>query len=251
MRVIRISLQGTVTSFRYPHIHLGRQPSFPMPPPATVYGHICSAIGDWIPPDSARFAYSFQCDGTGDDLELLHMAQVSSGRLDKGWGYVKNLEVQTNVLPREILLHPRLILYVDAGSKTEEWVGNFRSPRYPVLLGRSQDLAAYESVELVELEQSDFGYFEGTLLPWSMRDRLPDGTTFQMPKFVNPEDRRRVSWDRYIALERRVWWPAKGVAHPPGARIALRHDGENPVWLDPLSPLWGEGRRIVVWHSWV
>jgi hypothetical protein len=112
-------------------------------------------------------------------------------------------------------------------------------------------LAAYESVELVELEQSDFGYFEGTLLPWSMRDRLPDGTTFQMPKFVNPEDRRRVSWDRYIALERRVWWPAKGVAHPPGARIALRHDGENPVWLDPLSPLWGEGRRIVVWHSWV
>ena len=134
MRVIRISLQGTVTSFRYPHIHLGRQPSFPMPPPATVYGHICSAIGDWIPPDSARFAYSFQCDGTGDDLELLHMAQVSSGRLDKAWGYVKNLEVQTNVYPRETLLHPCLILYVDAASKTEEWVDNFRSPRYPVLL---------------------------------------------------------------------------------------------------------------------
>lgn len=251
MRVIKVNLQGTVTSFRYPHIHLGRQLSFPMPPPATIYGHICSAIGEWIQPNSARFAYYFQCEGIGDDLELLHMAEVGSGRLDKAWGHVKNLEIQTNVLPHQILLHPRLTLYVDAGSRTDEWFEAFRSPHYPVLLGRSQDLAAYDSVELVELEQSDFGYFESTLLPWPMRDRLPDGITFNMPKYITPEDRRKVIWDRYIALERRVWWPSKVAANPPGGRIALRHAEDEPAWIDPQSATWAEGHRIVVWHSWV
>jgi CRISPR-associated protein Cas5t len=244
-------MEGTVTSFRYPHFHVGRQPSYPMPPPATIYGHASSAVGEWIEPDSARFAYTFSSAGSGDDLELLHMASVGKGRVQKDWAYPKNIEVQTNVLPRQLLLHPRLTLYLDAGAQTDAWLEFFRSPRFPVLLGRSQDLAAYRAVEIVELQQSDFGYFESTLLPWTLRDRLPDGTTFQMPKFINPEARHTVTWERYVVLERRVWWPGASVAAPRGARSALRHEGDGPVWVDPQSPAWGPGRRIVTWHRWV
>jgi CRISPR-associated protein Cas5t len=251
MKALRIEMEGTVTSFRYPHFHVGRQPSYPMPPPATIYGHVCSAVGEWIRRDSLRFAYAFSCTGIGDDLELLHIAAVGSGKVDKVWGYPKNIEGQTNVLPREILLHPRLTLYLDTGQRSSEWLGFFRSPRFPVLLGRSQDLAAYRSVGLVELEEAEFGYFENTLLPWTLRDRLPDGTTFQMPKFIDPGGRSSVTWDRYVVLERRLWWPSKGSQAPRGASLALRQEKDGPVWVDPESAAWGPGRRIVTWHSWV
>ena len=251
MNVLRVEMEGTVTSFRYPHLHVGRQPTYPMPPPATIYGHVCSALGDWEPHESIRFAYSFSHEGAGDDLELLHMTSVGSGRLDKKWGHVRNIEVQTNVLPRQLLLHPKLTLYLDAGDKTEYWGEMFRSPRYPVLLGRSQDLAAYRAVEMVELEQAEVGYLENTLLPWAMRDRLPFGTTFQMPKFINPRARHSVTWDRYVVLDRRLWWPNKGVEPPAGARLAFRHASDGAVWIDPQSPAWGSGKRIVIWHSWI
>jgi CRISPR-associated protein Cas5t len=244
-------MEGTLTSFRYPHFHVGHQPSYPMPPPATIYGHVCSVVGDWVKPGSAHFAYSFSCDGEGDDLELLHMAAVSTGKLDKSWGYIKNIEVQTNVLPRQVLLHPKLTLYLDAGDETESWLPQFFSPQYPVLLGRSQDLAAYRTIEIVELRQSEFGYFENTLLPWAMRDRIPVGTTFQMPKFIDPEDRRRVSWERYVVLDRRLWWPGPGGRPPTGARSAVRHEDDGPVWIDPQSQSWGNGHRVVSWQSWV
>ena len=39
---------------------------------------------------------------------------------------------------------PRLADYLDAGDRTEEWFEAFRSPTFPVVLGRSQDLAAYQ-----------------------------------------------------------------------------------------------------------
>jgi CRISPR-associated protein Cas5t len=178
------------------------------------------------------------------------MTSVGSGRVDKAWGYAKNVEIQTNVLPRQILLHPSLTLYLEAGERTEQWAEIFRSPAYPVLLGRSQDLAAYSSVELIELKQADFGYLENTLLPWTMRDRLPFGTTFQMPKFVNPSARQSVTWERYVVLDRRLWWPNSKVEPPPGAKLALRQSGDAPMWIDPNSPAWGEGHRIVIWHSW-
>ena len=251
MKTVRIEMEGTITSFRYPHLHVGRQPSYPMPPPATVYGHVCSALGEWMPADSMRFAYTFSHEGTADDLELLHMSAVGSGRLDKDWGHTRNIEVQTNVLPREILLHPKLSLYLDVGDEAEHWADVFRSPRYPVLLGRSQDLAAYRSVDVIELHQLEFGYFEDTLLPWAMRDRIPQGTTFQMPKFIDPRARHTVSWDRYVVLEHRLWWPSKEVEPPKGARSGLTHEGDGPVWVDPQSPAWGRGHRIVVWHSWI
>ena len=250
MRVLRIELRGTVTSFRYPHIHLGRQPSYPMPPPATIYGHVCSTLGKWVDRGAARFAYSFTCAGSGNDLETIYMTNVGSGRLDKAWGYTKNIEAQTNVLPRQLLLYPHLTLYLDAGERTEEWFDAFRCPKFPVLLGRSQDLAAYHSVEMVDTEQHECGYFESALLPWTLRDRLPDGITFQMPKFIEPAARHTVTWERYVVLHRRIWWPSPEVLPPKGARAALRQAEDGPVWIDPLSPLWGPGHRIISWHSW-
>ena len=50
MRVLKVTLEGITTSFRYPHFMVNVQPSYRMPPPATIYGHICSALGEWVSP---------------------------------------------------------------------------------------------------------------------------------------------------------------------------------------------------------
>src|SRR5690349_16743254 len=147
MRVLKVELEGMTTSFRYPHFLVGRQPSLPLPPPATIYGHISSALGYWPDPASVQFAYSFRCAGRVDDLESQHIVGASSGRFK---GYPKNLEGNINPTYRQVLLSPRLSLYLLADN-LEHYLQAFRQPRYAVVLGRSQDLATYTRVEMIEL----------------------------------------------------------------------------------------------------
>lgn len=105
-------MEGTTCSFRYPHFLVGRQPTYPLPPPATIYGHICSALGEWIDPQSLEFAYSFTHAGRADDLEHIHVATVGSGRPTKEWVHPVNLDVTVSPLPREIFVFPQMTLYL-------------------------------------------------------------------------------------------------------------------------------------------
>lgn len=249
MKVIKVEIEGLVTSFRYPHILVGRQPSYPAPPPSTIYGHLASALGDFFAPDGVRFACCFDTAGSGDDLETTWFTSVSTGKIDRKWGHVKNIEAQSNVLKRELLLHPRMTLYISVERDLERWLRCLREPAYPVILGRSQDLCAYRSVEEVELESSEDAYLDPGLLPWDLRAHLPAGISCQMPQYVDPNDRRRVRWARYVVLDERVWW-GKASSAPRGAPQALRRQGSPPLMVDPTTPEWSGARRAVVFQPW-
>ncbi len=249
MRALRIELEGTLTSFRYPHFMVGRQPSYALPPPATIYGHISSALGDWPDRDKVQFGYSFRCDGKGDDLESVHIAEVKPGWLDKKAGIPRNLEATVNPLPRELLLRPCLSLYLQTPN-LEEWREAFRAPRYPVLLGRSQDLAGYRSVEIVELIEGEEGYFEGTLLTTDFRSRTTAGVLTNMPLYINPRNRREVDWAMFLVLDSRARASREA---PEGikANSVFCPPESGPIWLDPTGPKWNGLNRAVVWHSFV
>jgi CRISPR-associated protein Cas5t len=249
MRAVRVEAEGLTTSFRYPHFLVGRQPTFRMPPPATIYGHICSAAGEHLDPEGLRFGYVFRAGGSGDDLELLHMATVGKGRIRELGGIPKNLDVTTNVLPREILFQPRLTLYVTAEDDRVELLWRaFREPRYVVTLGRSQDLMAYRRVDLVDLHEQRDAYLEATLLPWSFRPRTTDGIGVTMPRFIDPNDRRNVIWSPFVMLENRA--PInKDVGGPPRARRITRMSDDERWWVDADSPTIEGTQRAVIWHS--
>ena len=249
LKVIKVEAEGPITSFRYPHFMVGRQISFPAPPPATIYGHLCSALGDHIPRDEASIAYCFESCGEGDDLETAHFSSVASGRLDRAWGYVKNIDVQTNVLKRQLLLNARLTLYLHCTRKHDAWMRALREPEYPVVLGRSQDLFAYRSVQEVDLTPGDQAYLGPGVLPWEWRAALAVGESFQMPRFVDPASRSRVEWSRYVVLSERVWWGDASEA-PRGAAQALRRMDAPALWIDPTSPPWAKSHRAVVLHRW-
>lgn len=150
---IRVVLTAYTASFRVPGF-VGHQLTLPVPPLSTIYGLISAATGRWIlPSDVEWLAYRCEYEGKAVDLEAIITVErpkpTEAARL-----------VGRNVLQREFLVMPRLTLYLPP-----EWEAAFRKPRYPLLLGRTQDVAAVESITRVTLEPVDEGEVSGVLLP--------------------------------------------------------------------------------------
>lgn len=237
MRVLKVELEGLTTSFRYPHFMWGRHPTYPMPPPATIYGHICSTVGEWIDPQGLEFGYVFTHDGQTTDLEHCHALSLAGSRSLFEWNDEKvraNLVGNVNPLKRDFLFRPHLTLYLNR----PDWLEFFRAPRYPVVLGRSQDLAMYLRIAVIDLEQKDDAYYEHTLLPWAWRVRTGRGITVTMPRFVDYYRNREPQFERYIALTDRD--------------VLLRYEHEPLThWVDPEISEWHGRMRGVAWHRFV
>jgi CRISPR-associated protein Cas5t len=238
MRVLKVVAEGLTTSFRYPHFMLGIHPTFEMPPPATIYGHICSTLGDWIEPDGIEFAYHFIHQGAFDDVEHVHVLAPSSGMLP-GTKFPKVLEGKINPFKRRMLFNPRLVLYLNK----PEWKSAFQSPYYPVVLGRSQDLFTYTSVEVVELRRAPLAYFEHTLAPYQMMLRMGRGYVALMPRYLNYSNGRQPSYARYVVLNQRL-----------SSTEFIHYDGktdDTEFWIDPTSPQ-VENAHLGLWfHKFV
>lgn len=250
MRVLHVELDGITTSFRLPHIHVGRQVSYPLPPPATLLGHIASALGEWPEPAGLRFAYSFRTLGHHDDVEATYVTEVGGSvpKEDKArFPYPVNVSGAMNPYKREILFQPHLDLYLDAGDRLDVFYRAFRSPRFMVLFGRSQDLAGYRRVEIIETEDADRGYVEGSLLPLDEGSRFRMAYPMIMPRYINPEDRRQVAWSSYLMLAGRATVEPEA---DPGPARAVTRPGER-FDVDPASPEVRSLQRILLWHQFV
>jgi CRISPR-associated protein Cas5t len=227
MRVLKVVAEGITTSFRYPHFMQGIHPTFEMPPPATIYGHICSALGEWVEPEGIQFAYHFTYQktvttgGFFEDIEHVHILSVASGKLP-GTDLPKVLEGNVNPFQRAMLFQPRLTLYLNR----PEWEPVFRSPCYAVVLGRSQDLFTYTHVGVVDLEQADVAYFEHTLAPYRLAVQVARGVVVLMPRYLDYANRRAPSFARYVIIRDRVYTDE-----------FLRYSNQSPerYWIDPTS----------------
>lgn len=210
MQVLKVVAEGLTTSFRYPHFIQAVHPSFPMPPPATVYGHIASALGEWFDPAGVQFAYHFSYAAKQRDIEHTIIVSPATGKL-KGTSIPKVLEGNVNPFYREIFFFPRLTLYINK----VEWESAFRSPRYAVVLGRSQDLFTYTQVEVITLTQEPTAYFEQTLLPYGANRHTSRGYAILMPRYLDNQHKRRPAFSRYFVVEDRIssrefiWFGAK------------------------------------------
>lgn len=213
MEALRVVLEGTVTSFRYPHFVQGVQPTYPMPPPATIYGHVCSALGELVPPESFRAAIHFTAAARFQDYEHTHL--VRHGETPQMTPFVRHL-----------LFQPRLTLYLDR----PEWETVFRTPRYIVTLGRSQDLMRCAGVEPVTLARAPQAYAEHTLLPLTEATAVTRFTAQTMPRWLTPE--REPRWSQYALLSEPQAYP-------------------QPSWVDDSAPNWRELPRAVFWLSFV
>jgi CRISPR-associated protein Cas5t len=250
--VLRVEYEAETASFRYPHFVIGRQPTFRLPPPSTIYGHIASALGAPFDPRGVRFAYRFfHAGSTFSDVETSHKTTVfsTSRRVTKKYGFQPNVEVQTEPLERELLFRPRLTLYLDAPRELRARISSaFRAPRYPVLLGRSQDLGQYRSVDEITLERSDKGYFDHTILPHAYAGSTRAGILVLMPRFIDPET-RIPSWGQYLQYETRG--PAVDEDDPRRPDCVVKIGKKEELFDVDASARHPklQGGRILVWHD--
>jgi CRISPR-associated protein Cas5t len=237
MRILKVVAEGLTTSFRYPHFMQQIHPSFQMPPPATIYGHICSALGEWVEPTGLQFAYHFTYLSAVKDMEHIIVLSPASGKLPDT-AYPKVIEGNVTPFEREILFQPRLTLYLNR----PEWEANFRSPRYAVVLGRSQDLFTYTQINVIELEQAKRAYFEHTILPHQMAVKVMQGVTVLLPRHLDLAHKRTPTFSRYLVVKERV---LTDNFYTYGSQPDPRY------WIDPGSPTFKEAQLGLHFHSFM
>lgn len=109
-----------------------------------------------MPDEVEWLAYRCVYEGKANDLEAIYT--VERPKPDQPARFVTR-----NVIQREFLVFPLLTLYLPPG-----WESAFRQPRYPLLLGRTQDVASVISIERTELQPVHSGTVSGVLLPFEL-----------------------------------------------------------------------------------
>ncbi|MGH8932071.1 MAG: CRISPR-associated protein Cas5 [Egibacteraceae bacterium] len=230
MKALRVSVDAPVASFRYPHFLVGRQVSYPAPPPTTVRGLLASALGLHSCPAERTVAYRFTCLARVDDLEHQHLLAPSGGTLP-GTRLPKVVEGAVNPVRREMLFGCRLELLV-AGGDLDHLAQALHAPAFAMSLGRSQDLAAVTAQGTVDLVEAAGGYYEDALLPGALRVAVRHGLGLVMPVALGPPPERAVEFGGVVWVEGHT-----------------THDGPGPVLVDPDSPLRNGQARAVAFFA--
>jgi|SRR6185312_4185464 len=206
LKALKIRSTGFTSSFRYPRIQAGTLKTFEMPPPATIYGHLASLVGEWFDPEGLQFAYFFEHQGRGVDLESRQPIKMGSGRnthAKHGWNYPINVECEPNPQPREFLFRPRLTLYlIGSDAQLDHFAAACSSPFFSYVLGRSQDLATCHFAQVIELHRSANAFFSHTLLPYEWRPWVLPGTSVMMPEVIDYRRNRAARHTRYLQITR-------------------------------------------------
>jgi CRISPR-associated protein Cas5t len=198
MEVLRIKITGVVSSFRNPFFVSGAQPTLEVPPPSTILGIISAVAGRIVRPDEISFGYVFLYKDKGEDLELIYELSLK-----------EKFKAKSNVIRRDFLTFPELYLYVT----NVEYEGYFRKPSFPILLGRTQELAKIEKIERVTLVKKSPVRFGKTIVPIDFKG--VSGAIVALPLYFDysPQGVRKammiqpfVVLSRFINYERQPLW---------------------------------------------
>ena len=197
MKAFRIKLTSWTSSFRYPNIISGFQPTLEVPPVSTVLGLLNACAGKYLSHENLQIGYYFQHGGKNVDLETIYQFAVDDN------GAPKN-DVKSNVIKREFLNDCTLYIYL----LNHDLVEFFKHPYYPILLGRSNDLASVVAIDEVALmEICKANKIKGQVIPFA-NNYLP-GTIQALPKYFTDEiPRRTIGTEAYSVI------PFKSMDYP-------------------------------------
>lgn len=189
MKAYRIKITSWTASFRYPNIISGVQPTLAVPPISTVLGLMNACAGKYIEHKQLTIGYYFFFAAKTSDLETIYQVELDT----KG---IPMNKMKSNVIRREVLYDCKLFIYLT----DEELVKLFVSPCYPLLLGRSSDLATIEEIAEIDLaEQTNAEKIKGQVVPFS-GNHLP-GILQALPiYFTNTIPRQNMGTQAYSVI---------------------------------------------------
>ncbi|WP_427003233.1 type I-B CRISPR-associated protein Cas5b [Methanobrevibacter intestini] len=182
MKYLRILIEGWTASFRYPAFISGFQPTLPVPPLSTIYGLLSAVKGELVTPDETNVGFVFDYDAKAVDLETIYELKGLKGN-------------KSNVAKREFLFNPSLYLYID----NLEFKNYFKNPAYPILLGRSSDLAIISEIKEIEMEKKNNVKLGKTILPFGIEGAF--GIIQALPThFSNSIPRKAIGTKPYLLM---------------------------------------------------
>ena len=189
MTCYRIKISSWTSSFRYPNIISGYQPTLLVPPLSTVLGLINACAGKYLDFNDIVMGYYFEFGAESTDLETIYQIEINNDGVPKD-------TVKRNVINRSFLFDNKLYLYL----YNKELVDFFRNPIHQVLLGRSGDLATIEEIVECELEEiNNAQKIKGQIIPFHPF-HLP-GTIQALPQyFTNTIPRRNLGTKAYSVI---------------------------------------------------
>ncbi len=194
----RIKITSWTSSFRYPNIISGYQPTLYVPPLSTVLGLINAAAGRYVEHQSLELAYFFDYAAEAVDVETLWMVAGASrkGKAGEPDKMVATNNVKSNAGRRQFLFETTLYLYLF----DKELADCFRQPAYQLLLGRSSDLATVEEVAEVELKPvQGKAHLKGQVVP--VKSNFLPGVIQALPQyFTNTLPRQNIGTQAYSIL---------------------------------------------------
>ncbi|MEG1485104.1 MAG: type I-B CRISPR-associated protein Cas5b [Bacteroidales bacterium] len=193
MNVFKIDITAWTSSFKYPNLISGFQPTLEVPPISTVLGMINAAAGKYIEYEKLTIGYYFEYEAKQVDLETIYQI----GANEKG---IPQNTVKSNIINREFLFNTHLIIYL----QNKEIVDYFRQPIYQILLGRSNDLATINKIEQVDLQLIDKAKkIKGQVIPFN--DNFLPGSIQALPiYFTNAIPRNNLGTEAFSVLNYKV-----------------------------------------------
>ena len=189
MKFLRILIEGWTASFRYPTFISGFQPTLPVPPLSTIYGLLSAVKGELVTPEDTNVGFVFESEAKSVDLETIYELKGLKGN-------------KSNVAKREFLYNPILYLYVDdLGFKKY-----FEKPVYPVLLGRSSDLAFIKQIKEIRMDMKTEVNLGKTILPFGTEGAF--GVIQALPThFSDDIPRKAIGTRPYILMDQFFRYP--------------------------------------------
>lgn len=190
MKLYRIKISSWTSSFRYPNIISGFQPTLDVPPVSTVLGIINACAGKYQEFDRLEIGYYFDYQAKAVDLETIYQVERHKEK-----GHPLN-QVKPNIINREFLFDCRLFIYV----KEEQLTHFFESPHYQLVMGRSNDLATIEEIKEIEAEEiRDAQKVKGQVIP--LKGNYLPGVIQALPKyFTNTIPRNTLGTEAYTVI---------------------------------------------------
>jgi len=187
MQVYKVDITSWTASFRYPNLISGFQPTLDVPPLSTILGLINAASGSYQFYKDFKIGYYFEYEMKAVDLETIYQISGKDGKPSNN--------AKSNIINRQFLFNTFLRLYI-----FDEYIVNFfRQPFYQLLLGRMNDLASVENIQLGEVESIETAeYIRGQIIPF--KHFLP-GQIQALPKyFTDTFPRNNIGTEPYSVI---------------------------------------------------
>jgi CRISPR-associated protein Cas5t len=170
MEFYRIKITSWTSSFKFPNIISGFQPTLVVPPISTILGIFNSAAGKYLKHKNLKLGYYFEFGSKNIDLETIY--QFSN---------LTNV-AKANIIQREFLFDNTLFIYLE--SKDQEIIEYLQNPYYQILLGRMNDIATIEDIELVKLKSIvNANKIKGQIIPFN--NNFLQGLLQPLPKYFS------------------------------------------------------------------